>query len=66
MNEPTKQSTITTIKNAVRRYERPILITTAVVSITANVLMKNGIATHNAFLKEHGLFEQFYDLTTEV
>lgn len=67
MNEPTKQSTVATVKNFVRKHERKILITTTVVSTTAAVLMRSGIAQHNEFLKEHGLFEQFYELTpTEV
>lgn len=60
----TKQSAVTRIKNAVVKYERPILITTTAVSVTAAVLMRKGIAQHNEFLKEHGLYEQFYALAT--
>ena len=66
MNEPTKQNPVATLVNAVKKHERKILITTTVVSTTAAVLMRSGIAQHNAFLKEHGLYEQFYALTDEA
>ena len=66
MNEPTKQSTVTTIKKFVAKHERKVLITTTVLSLTAAVTMKTGLAQHNAFLKEHGLYEQFYALTEDA
>lgn len=49
-------------KNFVVRNERKILITTAVVATTAAVLMRTGIKQHNDFLKEHGLFDAFYEM----
>lgn len=52
---------VVAVKNFVKRNERRILITTTVVSTTAAVLMRTGIAQHNEFLKQHGLYEQFYN-----
>lgn len=66
MNQPAKQNPIASIVKTVRKHERKILITATVVSTTAAVLMRSGLAQHNAFLKEHGLYEQFYALTEEV
>lgn len=65
MNESTKQSPVATLKTLVRKYERPILITATVVSTTVAVLSRSGIHAHNEFLKEHGLFDQFYAITDE-
>lgn len=53
---------IVTAKNFVVRNERKILVTTAVVTTTAAVLMKTGIKQHNEFLREHDLFDKFYEL----
>lgn len=50
------------IKNFVRRNERKILLTTTVVSTTAAVIFRTGIAQHNEFLKQHELYEAFYAL----
>lgn len=66
MNEPTKQNPVRTFVNGVKKHERKILITTTVLSTGAAVLMRSGLAQHNAFLKEHGLYEQFYALTDEA
>lgn len=66
MTESTKQNPFVTAWNRARKYERPILITTTVVSTTLAVVMNRGIAQHNAFLREHGLFETFYNLTSEA
>lgn len=43
-----------------RRNERRILITTSVVGITGTVLMRIGLKQHNDFLREKGLYEEFY------
>lgn len=51
---------IVTAKNFVVRNERKILITTAVVTTTAAVVMRTGIKQHNDFLKENGLYDAFY------
>lgn len=47
---------------AVRKHERKILIATTVISTGLAIGMRSGIAQHNAFLKEKGLYEEFYDL----
>lgn len=64
MNETTKTSPVAAVKNFVKRNERRILITTTVVSTTASVLMYRNVGAHNEFLKEHGLFDQFYAITS--
>lgn len=67
MNESTtKTNPLTKAVAAVRKHERKILIATTVTSTTAAILMRTGIAQHNAFLKEHGLYDQFYAITDEV
>lgn len=66
MNQPAKQNPVRTLVNGARKHERKILITATVVSTTAAILMRSGLAEHNAFLKEHGLYEQFYALTDEA
>lgn len=48
------------------RHERKILIATTVTSTAAAIVFRSGIAQHNTFLKEHGLYEQFYQLTDET
>lgn len=48
---------------AVRKHERKILIATTVTSTALAVVMRSGIAQHNAFLKEKGLYEEFYSIT---
>lgn len=47
---------------AVKKHERKILIATSVTSTTVAVLMRTGISQHNAFLKEKGLYDEFYAL----
>lgn len=49
-----------------KKHERKILIAATVTSTAAAVMMRTGIAQHNAFLKEHGLYEQFYELADET
>lgn len=66
MNQPAKQNPVHTLVNGVRKHKCKILITTTVISTTAAVMMRSGLAQHNAFLKEHGLYEQFYALTDEA
>lgn len=62
MNETAKKSRVTATKNWLKRNERKILITATVVSTTTAVLMRSGIHQHNQFLREHGLYEQFYNI----
>ena len=49
-----------------KKHERKILIAATVTSTTAAVLMRTGIAQHNTFLKEKGLYDEFYALTDEA
>lgn len=51
---------------AVKKHERKILIATTVTSTGLAVVMRSGIAQHNAFLKEKGLYDEFYALTDEA
>jgi hypothetical protein len=48
------------------RHERKILVATTVTSTAAAIVFRSGIAQHNTFLKQHGLYEQFYELTDEA
>lgn len=66
METAPKQNPVVRAKNWVVRNERKILITTTVVSTTAAVLMRTGIKQHNQFLREHGLYDQFYALNEEA
>ena len=45
-----------------KKHERKILIATTALSIGSAVLMRSGINQHNEFLKERGLYEEFYAL----
>lgn len=47
---------------AVRKHERKILVVASVTSTFAAIGMHAGIAKHNAFLKEKGLYEEFYQV----
>lgn len=60
MNKP--KNPLVPVKNFVVRNERKILITTTVLSTTAAVVMRSGIHQHNEFLRERGLYEEFYAL----
>lgn len=59
----TKQSPVSKIKNFVARNERKILLTTTVTSTAMALVMRSNIAKHNEFLKEHELFNAFYEIT---
>ncbi len=54
--------TLVTAKNFVVKNKTKILVTALVVTTTAALLMRTGIAQHNAFLKEHDLYDAFYAL----
>lgn len=49
-----------------KKHERKILIATTVTSTAAAVLMRSGVAQHNAFLKEKGLYDEFYLLNAHA
>lgn len=57
-----KTSRFARAKNVYVRNERRILLTVTAVSLTANVVMRTGISQHNDFLREHGLYDQFYNV----
>lgn len=61
-NPAPKQNPVVRVKNFVKRNERKILITTNVLTLGGVVMMRTGIAQHNEFLKQHGLYEQFYNV----
>ena len=58
----TKQSRLAPVKNFLVRNERRILVTATVVSTTAAVVFRTGIHQHNEFLREHGLYDEFYSI----
>lgn len=66
METATKQNPVRTLWNGVKRHERKILATITVASTATALVMGTSVHKHNAFLKENGLFEQFYDLTPTV
>lgn len=66
MSEQPKQSRLAPVKNFVVKHQTKILITTTVLSTTAAVVMRTGLKQHNDFLKEHGLYEQFYAITEDA
>jgi hypothetical protein len=49
-----------------KKHERKILIATTVISTASAVMMRSGLHQHNEFLKERGLFDEFYNVTDEV
>jgi hypothetical protein len=64
--QPVKQSRLAPVKNFVVKHQTKILVTATVASTAAAVVMRTGIKQHNDFLKEHGLYEQFYQITQEA
>lgn len=48
------------------KHERKILVGATVISTGTAIVFRTGIAQHNAFLKERGLYDEFYALTEEV
>lgn len=65
-NIAAQPSTQSKIAGVWKKHERKILITTTVISTVIAVGSRTGIAQHNAFLKEKGLFNEFYDLATDA
>ena len=65
-DQPVKQSRVAPVKNFVVKHQTKILITTTLVSTGAAVVFRTGIEQHNAFLKEQGLYEHFYNVTEEA
>lgn len=54
-----KQIAVSAKNNVVANKTR-ILTTVAVVSTTIAVIQNAGLRQHDDFLKEHGLYEEFY------
>lgn len=65
-NVTTKPNALNKVVSAWKKHERKILIATTVTSTGLAVVMRTGIAQHNAFLKERGLYDEFYALTDEA
>jgi hypothetical protein len=60
--DPTpKPNALIRVKNFVVRNERRILATTTIVSTTLVVVQRAGLKQHNDFLKEKGLFSEYYN-----
>jgi hypothetical protein len=53
-------------KNFVVKHKTAILVTVAVTSVAAAVTFRTGLVQHDEFLKEHDLYDTFYDLNTEI
>jgi hypothetical protein len=49
-------------KNFVARHKTAILATTAVTAVTVAVVQQAGLKMHDEFLKDHGLYDEFYTL----
>jgi hypothetical protein len=62
MSENTLKNKLTSAKNTVARNKTKILVATTVVATGAAALMRIGIKQHNEFLKEKGLYEEFYKM----
>lgn len=56
----TMKQQIASVKAFVQRNERKILVTTTIVATTGMVIMRTGLKQHDDFLREHGLYDQFY------
>jgi hypothetical protein len=52
-------------KDAVARNKTKILATTTVVATGAAVMMRIGLNQHDDFLREKGLYEEFYAQTDD-
>lgn len=64
MNE-TKTSPLTTIKNVLTHNKTRVAVGVVVAtSVAANVVLYRSVSLHNDFLKEQGLFDQFYNIVT--
>lgn len=57
---------LTSVKNFVYDNRGKILATTSVFGIAGTIVMRSGIHQHNEFLREKGLYEEFYALVEEV
>lgn len=62
MDKNTLKNKLSSAKNTVARNKTKILVTTTVVATGAAALMRIGIKQHNEFLKEKGLYEEFYKM----
>ncbi len=51
---------INSAKNFVKRNQTKILVSALTITTTSAALMKIGLKQHDEFLKEHDLYEAFY------
>jgi hypothetical protein len=49
-----------------KKHERKILVSATVISTSAAIVFRTGIHQHNDFLRERGLYDEFYALTNEA
>ena len=54
--------TLAATKNYIVRNQNKLLGAALIVTTTACVTMKLGLVQHDTFLKEHDLFEKFYNI----
>lgn len=69
MSETPVENTPTTLQKIVApvyKHRTKILVVTNVATLATAVVFKSGLSQHNDFLKEHGLFEQFYNKAPEA
>ena len=52
-------------KRIVRRYKTRALVTSTVISLTVVAIQQRGIKQHNAFLKDKGLYDEYYTSDVE-
>ena len=65
-NANTKPNFAQKIATGWKKHEREILIATTIASVATTALSVTGIAQHNAFLKEKGLYDEFYKLNAHA
>lgn len=61
-----KPTTLQKIVTPVYKHRTKILVVTNVATLATAIVFKSGLSQHNTFLKEHGLYDQFYAQTPEV
>ena len=48
------------VKKFVRRYKTRALVTSTAISLVVVAIQQRGIKQHDAFLKDKGLYDEFY------
>lgn len=63
-NTTPKQNPLAPAIAFVAKHKTKLLVGVAATSVAVNVLQGKALSQHNAFLKENGLFDAFYDIAT--